>query len=157
MTNTPKRFTLRTEQPHLWQRVLAISILLFLTGLPLLFAPTQTTPNANVSVMGELLHLRYHAFIFMFIGVALFVSSFYYKNNYYLTRMMLAICGGYMVMWLLSLLYGGLTGNLSGLAIVSYQGFITYIIINTLRDPGFTISDLIREVRLHHTGKEKVK
>lgn len=142
-----KNLNLRKEQPHLWQRILAISILLIFTGIPLLFAPTEATPTANISVMSELLHLKYHGIIFITIGVALFAGSFNHKNNYQIVRIVLSVALGFMIMWLLSLLYGGLTGKVTGLAITSYQAFITYIIYNTLKDPGFQISNLIRKVR----------
>lgn len=144
-----KKLNLRREQPHLWQRVCALSVAWVFIGFPLLFAPSEKTPNANVSILAELLPLHLHAWIFMVIGICLFVGTFFHKNNYRLTRMLLVIAAGYSLMWLLSLVYGVLTGDIVGLSIVSLWSLFTYFIYNTLTDPGFTISDLIREVRKH--------
>lgn len=145
-----ERKNLRKEQPHLWQRIVSLAIAFFAIGFPLIFAPLPQTPNANRSIMGELLPLRYHAIIFMIIGMSLLIGCFYSRRNYIATRVSLSAALGYSVMWLLSLIYGGFTGNLSAFAIVSLWGFFTYIIYNTLQDPGFVISDLIREVRKYH-------
>lgn len=145
-----KRYNLRTEQPHLWQRVLALSLVTIFMGLPLLAAPSAKTPNANVSVMQELLPLHQHAWIFIVLGLLLLVSVYFHKKNYQFTRISLSLLIGYALMWMLSLIYGALTGNLSSFAIVSLWGFYLYIILNTLKDPGFKISNLIREVRGNH-------
>lgn len=138
---------LYNEQPHLWQRVLALSVVTFLIGLPLLAAPSMRTPNANVSVMQELIPLNVHAWIFMALALLLFISAFHYKNGYALTRIALSMLLGYVLMWMLSLIYGALNGNISSFAIVSLWGLYVQYIYNTLKDPGFRISDLIRDVR----------
>lgn len=147
------RNNLRTEQPHLWQRVFGLALAFFAMGLPLFPAPPVRAPNATVSIMAELLSLHYHAYIFVGISLLLFMGSFFSRKNYVLTRLSLSVALAYALMWLLSLFYGAFTGNISSFAIVSLWAFFTYIILNTLQDPGFTISDLIREVRKHHNVK----
>lgn len=135
---------LRNEQPHLWQRVLALSVAFILLGLPLLFAPPG---ESDTQVLAQLIPLNFHGGIFLALGLGLVAGSFSTTKNYKLARVVLSISLGYMIAWLLSLLYGAFLSSISSFAIVSLWGYVTYTIHNTLRDPGFEISELIREVR----------
>ncbi len=143
---------LRLDQPHLWQRVFASALVFIFIGISLLFAPSERTPNANVSVLQELIPLKYHAFVFVGIGISLLLGTFRPKKNYHLLRLGLSSAIAYAIMWLLSLLYGSITGDISSLAIVALWAFMTYMLYSTLKDPGFAISGLIHEVRKNSHG-----
>lgn len=144
------RNNLKTEQPHLWQRVISIILGFIAIGTPLLFAPLAQTPNANQSILQYLLPLRYHGMIFITLGLVLWVGVYKAADNYKFLRGGLAVALGYTIMWLLSLIWGAFHQQLSSFAIASLWSVFTFLVYNTLKDPGFMISNLIREVRKHH-------
>lgn len=141
-----KRCRLSQEQPGLYRNIAALSVTLVLIGVPMLFGPNGYTPNANDSIIQQLLPLQVHGLIFIGLAIMLLINNYSYQRNYRRTRITLSVILGFMIAWLLSLTLA-LIPEPRSVPVVAIWGYMTWTIFNLSNDPGFRVSEIIRNVR----------
>jgi hypothetical protein len=149
-----KHCKLHNDQPALWRRTIGVALALITIGIPLFFPLQAYTKAASSSIMNTILPLEIHAAIFCLLGVLIIVGGYRPKGSYALLRITLAVTLGFMMTWLLALLYGAVVqqSSLSVLALWAYSVYTIYILV---REPGFVVSEVISQVRKNSQLREQ--
>lgn len=143
---------LKKDHGELYKRVTVKAIVHVLLGISLVWFSPSRTPNARGTVMEKLLSLHQWGWVFLLIGLFIFLGLYRSRTNYKLARMSLAVATGHAMMWLLALIYGLFTGNPSGLSVIILWGFFTYKLFELTSDAGWAVVEVIKEVKSNGNG-----
>ena len=135
---------LRTEQPNLWNKVIALALSLVFIGIPFLLRDSVRRDGAYI--LTYIMPLDWLGGLFILLGLLLGLSTLSKSGNYRLTRLTLSIIIAYTIAWLLALIYASFIriGNITVLSLFAYY---VYTIVTLLKDPGFAVAPVIRKIR----------
>lgn len=139
--------TLKKDHPVLYQRLKAHAVVHALLGLGLIFSPPIPVPRARATGLNGVAPLAFFGFIFLIIGIMIFIAMFKSKKNYQSTRRWLMIATIYSGIWWVSLIASLFTSGRAGMGITVVWGYWTYDILKTIRDPAWKAIKIIKELR----------
>lgn len=127
---------LRNDHPHLYRQLVRKSLLHIGLGLGLILSPPIESNSLTTTLLTKY-GLDLFGAIFVILGAAIFVSTFYNKQNYIWVRRTLWLNFYHDLMWLIVLVISAANDKGAGITIIALWIYLLSHIWATIHDPGW--------------------